>query len=49
LSDFIDQGGIIQFINEDQKVRFAINLEAAKTENLEIRSKLLRLAKDIKK
>lgn len=49
MSDFIDHGGIIQFINEDQKVRFAINLKIAKAENLEIRSKLLRLAKDIKK
>ncbi len=49
MPDFVDKGGMIQFINEDQKVRFAINLKAVKEENLEIRSKLLRLAKDVEK
>jgi hypothetical protein len=42
---FARQGGIINFITVDNKVRYEINLEAAKRANLDISSKLLRLAK----
>jgi len=39
------QGAIISFFIEQNKVRFAINIEAAKKAGLKISSKLLRLAK----
>lgn len=42
--DFIEQGGIINFIIERNKVRFEVNVIAAKRANLVFRSKLLRLA-----
>lgn len=43
-ADFIEQGGIIQFKLVHNKVRFRINLDAAKTAGLSISSKLLSLA-----
>jgi hypothetical protein len=42
---FARQGGIINFITTDNKVRYEINLDAAKRADLDISSKLLRLAK----
>lgn len=47
--DFLKAGGIINFIVEDEKVRFEINTAAAKQAKLDIRSKLLRLAKKVHK
>jgi hypothetical protein len=38
-------GGVIRFYEEDNRVRFEINLEAAEAARLKISSKLLRLAK----
>jgi hypothetical protein len=38
-------GGVIRFYDEDNKIRFEINLEAAGQARLKISSKLLRLAK----
>ncbi len=43
-ADFLEQGGIIQFVNEYNKIRFAINVEASKKAGLHISSKLLNLA-----
>jgi hypothetical protein len=45
--DFIESGGVINFIVEEQKVRFEINTAAAERAKLKIRSNLLRLAKRI--
>lgn len=45
--EFLQSGGIISFVMEDQKVRFEVNLVAAKCANLKIRSQLLRLAKRV--
>ena len=42
--DFLKAGGIINFLLEDNKVRFEINLVAARQSKLTIRSQLLRLA-----
>jgi hypothetical protein len=42
---FLRAGGIINFVLEENKVRFLINLEAAERNQLKISSKLLRLAK----
>jgi len=41
---FAKHGGMIQFANEQNKIRFKINAEAAKAANLTISSKLLRAA-----
>ena len=45
--DFLKTGGIINFLLEDNKVRFEINLIAAKEAKLTIRSQLLRLAQKV--
>jgi hypothetical protein len=42
---FLDAGGMIQFLNENDRVRFAINLNAATQAKLKVSSKLLSLAK----
>lgn len=44
INNFVRDGGMIQFINERNKVHFRINVEAAKAANVTISSKLLRLA-----
>jgi hypothetical protein len=41
---FAQRGGMIRFVNDNNKVRFRINVEAAKAANLTISSKLLRPA-----
>ena len=45
IEHFLGPGGMIQFLMEGNKVRFAINDSAAKTAGLRISSKLLSLAK----
>lgn len=45
--DFLEKGGIINFIIKRSKVRFEINVEGARRAKLTIRSKLLRLATDV--
>lgn len=42
--DFLNSGGIINFLRVDRSIRFEINLKAARLNHLEIRAKLLRLA-----
>jgi len=44
---FLESGGIINFVMEEKKVCFEINVTAAKRAKLEIRSQLLKLAKRI--
>ena len=46
-SGFARQCGIINFYLKSGKVRFEINVEASRRENLQISSKLLRLARII--
>jgi hypothetical protein len=41
---FLESGGAINFLKEDEKIHFEINNTAAKQAGLKIRSKLLRLA-----
>lgn len=41
---FIEQGGMIRFVNEYGKIRFQINAEKTRGEDLLLSSKLLRLA-----
>jgi len=45
---FADDGGMINFIEENNKVRFEINAEAAHRTGLNISSELLKLAKLVK-
>lgn len=42
---FMQQGGMVQFFVDDQKIRFAINTHVINQTNLQVSSKLLRLAK----
>lgn len=44
---FLQSGGMINFLMEDERVRFEINNTAARQAKLKIRSKLLRLAKSV--
>jgi hypothetical protein len=41
---FAETGGMVQFISENKKIRFRINLAAAKAAGLTISSKILRVA-----
>ncbi len=45
--NFLEDGGIINFLIEDKKVRFEIGLVKARTAKLDISSQLLRLAKRV--
>lgn len=45
--DFLKQGGIVNFIVEDGKLRFEIDQEAAEKAKLKISSRLLRLARPL--
>jgi len=47
MEGFLESGGIINFLMEERKVRFEINVAAAKRAGLKMRSKLLRLAKRV--
>lgn len=44
---FLEAGGMIQFLNENDRVRFAINVDATNQAKLKVSSKLLSLAKVI--
>ena len=43
--EFIDEGGVVQFYLEGNKVRFAFNLNEVQERELKVSSKLLSLAK----
>jgi hypothetical protein len=45
--NMLKSGGIVNFLLDENKVRFEINLSASKRENIKIRSQLLRLAKKV--
>jgi uncharacterized protein DUF4154 len=47
IEGFGRRGGVIRFVTENNKIRFRINIEAAKTAKLMISSKLLRAAEII--
>ena len=47
MQGFLESGGIINFIMEEKKIRFEINMTAAKRAKLKIRSQLLLLAKRV--
>jgi len=47
MDNFLESGGMINFLIEDKKVHFDINNTAAKKAKLKISSKVLRLAKRV--
>lgn len=44
---FLERGGMIQFVLENKRVRFAVNLDAVKRTRLELSSELLRVAASV--
>jgi YfiR/HmsC-like len=44
---FLHDGGVIAFIRENRRVRFSVNLAAARTEHLNLSSKLLAVARSV--
>lgn len=49
MSGFLDEGGMIQFFFEEDRVRFAINVDATSQARLKVSSKLLSLARVVGK
>jgi hypothetical protein len=45
---FLDDGGVIRFLNESSRVRFSVNLDAARAAKLTISSELLKLAREVR-
>jgi uncharacterized protein DUF4154 len=45
---FLDAGGAIQLLVDDQKVRFEVNAEPARRARLQISSRLMRLARSVR-
>lgn len=45
IPDFVQRGGMIQFVDEGNRVRFLVNLAAAKRAGLALSSELLKVAK----
>ena len=45
--DFLKYGGMIQFVNEDNRVRFAVNLDAVSRTHIVLSSELLRVASSV--
>jgi hypothetical protein len=48
MDDFLDQGGMIQFVRKDDTIRFAVNLEFAKPAQLYMSAHLLRVATSVR-
>lgn len=46
---FRDRGGVIEFVLEENRVRFDVNLESAQRSRLKLSSNLLRVARDVQK
>lgn len=49
MPDFLRRGGIIQFVEEDRKVRFQVNLKAAQESGFTLSSELLKVAAKVQK
>jgi hypothetical protein len=45
--DFLDHGGMIQFVHVEKQVRFAVNLDAVNRTHLILSSELLRVASSV--
>jgi len=49
MDGFLDEGGMIQFLSENDRVRFSINVDATSRARLKVSSKLLSLARVVAK
>lgn len=49
ISDFLDRGGMIQFVLRENRVRFTVNLEPAQRDRLILSSELLKVALSVKR
>jgi hypothetical protein len=47
VAGFLDQGGMINFVFDQNRIRFEVNLKAAQGAHLQLSSKLLSLAKSV--
>jgi uncharacterized protein DUF4154 len=47
--DFVRRGGMIQFVTQGNRIRFAINLAAVEHAGLRISSEVLKLATDVQR
>lgn len=45
---FVEQGGVIEFVLQENRVRFDVSLPGAQRSNLKLSSNLLRVAREIK-
>jgi hypothetical protein len=48
IPDFSDEGGMIEFVNQDGRIRFKINVAAAEQAGLNVSSELLKVASALK-
>lgn len=48
MPQFVEQGGMVQFVLADERVRFAINLVATQQANLVLSSQLLKVAAEVR-
>lgn len=48
IPDFLENGGMVQFVLADRKVRFKINLAATRQAGLNISSQLLKVAEEVR-
>jgi hypothetical protein len=48
LPDFLDRGGMIQFVSQGNRIRFAVNVAAAAKAGLNLSSSLLRVAASVR-
>ena len=44
---FLDRGGMVQFISQGNRIRFAVNLNAVTGTNIEVSSELLKVASNV--
>jgi hypothetical protein len=49
IPEFCDRGGMVQFVVQEKKVRFAVNLIAAEKAGLALSSQLLKIATEVRK
>ncbi len=49
IPDFIERGGMIQFVLRDNRVRFTVNLVPAQHDHLTLSSELLKVAVEVKR
>jgi hypothetical protein len=49
MPDFLARGGMIQFVSQDNRIRFEVNLTAVEQANLVLSSELLKVASNVRR